>query len=110
MPRGGKRSREPGRVATTPLVPAASATIEPDDELRRTNPQVGVQRKYTLEELYEMRQILLATLPTLSTEDAEGMICLLVEARLQTCLLNGTTLDELRKAYGSPSLARFRGL
>ena len=57
-----------------------------------------------------MRQILLATLPTLSTEDAEGMICLLVEARLQTCLLNGTTLDELRKAYGSPSLARFKGL
>jgi hypothetical protein len=33
--------------------------------------------------------------PTLSTEDAEGMICLLVEARLQTCLLNGTNLEEL---------------
>src|SRR5262245_6990088 len=104
MPRGGKRSSEPGVVATTPLVPMASATNEP--ELRRTNPQ----RKYTLEELYEMRQILLVTLPTLGTEDAEGMICLLVEARLQTCLLNGTTLEELREAYSSGSLARFKGL
>src|SRR5215510_16013128 len=103
MPRGGKRSREPGVVVTTPLVPMASATNEADNELRP-------QSKYTLEELYEMRQILLVTLPTLGTEDAEGMICLLVEARLQTCLLNGTTLDELRKAYGSPSLARFKGL
>ena len=57
-----------------------------------------------------MRQILLATLPTLSINDHEVIICLLVEARLQTCLLNGTTLEELREAYGSGSLARFRGL
>src|SRR5215510_8916799 len=106
MPRGGKRSSGPGVVPTTPLVPMASATNEPDNELRRTNPQ----RKYTLEELYEMRRILLVTLPTLSTEDAEGMICLLVEARLQTCLLNGTTLEELREAYRSPSMARFKSL
>src|SRR5262245_61176604 len=110
MPRGSKRSRELGVVATTPLVPTASATNAPDNELRRTDPRTGVQRKYALEELYEMRQILLATLPTLSTEDAEGMICLLVEARLQTCLLTGTTLEELREAYGSGSLARFQGL
>src|SRR5262245_1373888 len=106
MPRGGKRSRELGVVATTPLVPTASATNGPDDELRRTNPQP----KRSIEELYEMRQILLATLPTLSTEDAEGMICLLVEARLQTCLLNGTTVEELREAYRSPSMVRFNGL
>ena len=106
MPRASKRSRELGVVATTPLVPTAPATNGPDYELRRAN----LQRKYTLEELCEMRQILLVTLPTLSTEDAEGMICLLVEARLQTCLLNGTTLEELREAYGSGSLARFQGL
>src|SRR5262245_43073742 len=106
MPRGGKRLRELGVVATTPLVPTASATNGPDDELRRRNPQ----HRHTVQELYEMRQILLATLPTLSTEDAEGMICLLVEARLQTCLLNGTTLEELREEYRSPSLARFKGL
>ena len=63
-----------------------------------------------MEQLYEMRQILLATLPTLSTEDAEGMICLLVEARLQTCLLNGTKLEDLREAYSSGCFARFQGL
>ena len=106
MPRGGKRSSEPGVVATTPLVPMASATNEPDNGPRRTNPQ----RKYTVEDLYEMRQILLVTLPTLGTEDAEGMICLLVEARLQTWLLNGTTVEELREAYRSPSMARFKVL
>jgi hypothetical protein len=94
MPRAGKRSRELGAVATTPPLPAASTTNGPDDELLKTN----LQRKYTPEELYVMRQILLATLPMLRTEDETGMICLLVEARLQTCLLNGTTLDELRKA------------
>src|SRR5262249_29249129 len=105
MPRG-KRSRELGVVTTTPLVPTASATDGPDEELRRTNRR----HKHTVQELYEMRQILLATLPTLSTEDAEGMICLLVEARLQTCLLNGTTLEELREAYRSPSMARFKSL
>jgi hypothetical protein len=48
--------------------------------------------------------------PTLSTEDAAGMICLLVEARLQTCLLNGTNLEELREGYWRPSMARFKGL
>jgi len=84
----------------------ASATNEPDNGPRRTNPQ----RKYTVEDLYEMRQILLVTLPTLGTEDAEGMICLLVEARLQTCLLNGTTLEDLRRAYGSGGFARIQGL
>ena len=61
-------------------------------------------------ELYAMCRILLVRLPTLSTEDAEGMICLLVEARLQTCLLNGTTLEEPREAYWRPSMARFKGL
>ena len=68
MPRGSKRSRELGVVATTPLVPTTPATNGPDNELRRTN----LRRKYTLEELYEMRQILVVTLPTLGTEDAEG--------------------------------------
>jgi hypothetical protein len=34
----------------------------------------------------------------------------MVEARLQTCLLNGTTLEELREAYSSGGLARFQGL
>jgi hypothetical protein len=43
-----------------------------------------------------MRQILLATLPTLSVDDDHGIICLLVETRLQNCLLNGTTLEVLR--------------
>jgi hypothetical protein len=63
MPRAGKRSGELGAVTTTPLVPAAAATNGPDDELRKTN----LQRKYTLEDLYAMRQILLATLPSLTS-------------------------------------------
>jgi len=106
MPQGGKRSRSGRVVTTTALVPTAPTTKGPDNEPRITI----LQRKYTLEELYEMRQILLVTLPTLSTEDAEGMICLLVETRLQTCLLNGTTLEDLRRAYGSGGFARFQGL
>jgi hypothetical protein len=106
MPRASKRSGQLGEVTTTPLVPVASATNGPDDEPRRTK----LQRKYTLEELYAMRQILLATLPSLSVNDHEGTICLMVEARLQTCLLNGTTPEELREAYSSGGLARFQGL
>jgi hypothetical protein len=106
MPRAGKRSGERGAVTTAPLVPAAAVTNGPDDELRKTN----LQRKYTLEELYEIRQILLATLPSLSVNDHEGIICLLIEARLRTWLLNGTTLEEPRQAYSSGGLARFQGL
>ena len=41
---------------------------------------------------------MVGTLPKPSTEDAQLMIALLVEARMQTCLLNGTTLEELREA------------
>src|SRR5262245_60479885 len=113
MPRGGKRqggpttrSRELGVVTTIPLVPTAAATNGRDKESSLTH----LQRKHTVEELYEMRRILLATLPTLSVNDDHGMICLVVEARLQTCLLNGTTLEELREAHSSGSFARFRGL
>ena len=84
MSRGGKRSIELGVVTTTPLIPAGINGR--DKEPRRTNPQ----QKHTVEELYEMRQILLATLPSLSVNDDHGVICLLVEARLQTCLLNGS--------------------
>jgi len=73
------------------VVPTTPTTDGPDNEPRITT----LKRKYTLEELYEMRQILLVTLPTLSTEDAEGMI-VCRSRRLQTCLLNGTTLEELR--------------
>jgi len=55
-----------------------------------------------------MRQIQVWTLPKLRSEDAKVMIAVLVEARLQTCLLNGTTLEELRGAL-EPSIARFKG-
>src|SRR5262245_5163459 len=109
MPRGGKRLGRPtelGVVTTTPLLPTAPATNGYDSKPLRTNPQ----HKHTVEELYEMRQILLATLPPLRVNDHEGIICLLLEARLQTCLLNGTTLEDLREAYSSGCFARFQGL
>jgi len=50
------------------------------------------KRKYTQNELYEMRTILHGMLPT--TLPDRSMVSLLIEARLQTCLLNGTTLEE----------------
>ena len=78
MPRGGKRQGRPTElgVTITPLLPTAPATNGHDNEPLRTNPR----HKHTVEELYEMRQILLATLPPLGVNDHEGIICLLLEA------------------------------
>jgi len=53
------------------------------------------KRTYTTAELYEMRTILLDTLPIVPVSEDRGIIALLVEVRLLTCLLNGTTLEDL---------------
>jgi hypothetical protein len=59
---------------------------------------VGPRRKYTQTELYQMRCILLGMTPIVPISQDKGIIALLVEARLQTCLMNGTTLEDLKEA------------
>lgn len=56
-----------------------------------------MQRKYTVEELQRMRKALLRMLPPgISPDECE--ICLLVENRLHTHVLNGTSPEELEEA------------
>jgi hypothetical protein len=54
------------------------------------------QRKYTIAELDQMRRALSMLLADLGAEGIERyQVWLLIEVRLQTCLLNGTEPEEL---------------